>query len=86
MAKQKTFTYQYTCQRCRRSFFVTKRRGGYQNYCRDCRVIVDKERNRERVRRWREKHRQPVTAKALPLYTRITDDTFFVSFLPRPAG
>jgi DNA-directed RNA polymerase subunit RPC12/RpoP len=85
MAKQKTFAYQYACSRCRRSFFMIKHRGGYQSYCPECRVIVGKERNRERVRRWREKHRQPVAARSYPLYTHIEGDTFYVTFFGPPA-
>ena len=61
------FTYQYECQRCGRTFFRAKRRGGKQFYCDECAPVVARERTAERVRKHREKieQSQPATVALL---------------------
>lgn len=55
MQKKKTYTFQYVCQRCGRAFFLARPRPGNRYFCDDCRVIVAREKTRERVRRYRQR-------------------------------
>jgi DNA-directed RNA polymerase subunit RPC12/RpoP len=56
--KTKSFTYQYKCQRCERSFFLEKLRGGKQEYCDKCGPIMARIATRKRVARHRAAKRE----------------------------
>jgi hypothetical protein len=82
--RTETYTDNWPCANCGRQFFgtfVTR----HPKYCDGCRVIVSREKARDRKRRQYERERarrdQRVTVRSFPLYTRISDDTFYVTFL-----
>lgn len=61
MVKQKSFTYQYVCDRCGIAFFRAKLRGGKQFYCDRCGPLVASEKHAQRQATYRARRKAQTT-------------------------